>query len=147
MNLIFRLLAAFLIAAQAYAGAIATQPVVAAGGGWLSARFGVDGSGFDEFVWDSFSNPVTQTVREIQWRGTRSGSVPASFEISINTVAMPGGTTWQVAGSANETPTDTPGIYDYRFTLPAGFTLTAGQTYWLQVFAVQNEIPRSESVV
>ena len=141
MKLLFRLILAFLIAGSARAGVIASQPPSASGGGFLSARFGVDGSGFDEFVWDSFSSATNQTVREIQWRGTRSGSAPASFEISINTVALPGGTTWQVTGNANETPTATPGVYDYRFTLPAGFAMTGGQTYWLQVFAVQNEMP------
>ncbi len=141
MNPCFRFLAVLLLAVPVHAGTIASQSPSASGGGWLSARYGVDGSGFDEFVWDSFSSTTNQIVREIQWQGTRTGSVPASFEISINTSAFPGGTTWQVTGSADETPTGTPGVYNYRFTLPAGFAMTAGQTYWLQVFAVQNEMP------
>ena len=141
MNLLFRLLAIVLIVSQAPAANIASQPASDAGGGWLSARYGADGSGFDEFVWDSFSSATNQTIREIQWRGTRSGSAPESFEITINTIALPGGMTWQVTGSANETPTETPGVYDYRFTLPAGYVMTAGQNYWLQVYAVQNEMP------
>jgi hypothetical protein len=109
--------------------------------GYLSAQYGVNGSGFDEFVWDSFSVTTNVALREIQWRGTRTGSVPVDFQISINTVALPGGTIWNTGGSASETPTGTPGVYDYRFTLPAGFVLTGGQTYWLQVFATQNEMP------
>lgn len=117
------------------------QPAAAGNSGYLSARYGVDGSGFDEFVWDSFSVPTTQTVREIQWRGARTGASPSGFQVSINTVALPGGTVWQITGNASETPTGTPGVYDYRFTLPAGLVLTGGQTYWLQIFATQNEIP------
>jgi hypothetical protein len=135
-------LSPFAVGVSAAAPAPAYQQTPAAGsGGYLSARLGADGSGFDEFVWDSFSVATTQTIREIQWRGTRTGAAPTSFAISINTVALPGGTTWQVAGNASETPTGTPGVYDYRFTLPAGFFATGGQTYWLQIYAVQNEIP------
>lgn len=123
------------------AAVIYSQPASGSSAGYLSARYGVDGSGFDEFVWDSFSSTTNVTLREIQWRGTRSGSVPVDFKISINTLALPGGTVWDVGGSASETPTGTPGVYDYRFTLPAGFVITGGQTYWLQVFATQNEMP------
>lgn len=131
----------FIISLTMQAAVIYSQPGSVGSAGFLSARFGVDGSGFDEFVWDSFSVTTNVTVREIQWRGTRTGSVPADFQISINTIALPGGTIWNTGGSASETPTGTPGVYDYRFTLPAGFVLTGGQTYWLQVFATQNEIP------
>jgi hypothetical protein len=130
-----------LLLVKTEAAVIYTQPASSGSAGYLSARYGAEGSGFDEFVWDSFSVTTNVTVREIQWRGTRSGSVPADFQISINTVALPGGTIWNTGGSASETPTGTPGVYDYRFTLPAGFALTGNQTYWLQVFAMQNEIP------
>lgn len=126
---------------QSDAAVVYTQPPGGGSAGYLSAQFGVAGSAYDEYVWDSFSVTTNVTLREIQWRGTRSGSVPADFQISINTIALPGGTIWNVGGSASETPTGTPGVYDYRFTLPAGFAITAGQTYWLQVFATQNEIP------
>ncbi len=134
------LFACLLLSGPLHAAVSYSQPPSAAGS-FLSAKYGVDGSGFDEFVWDSFSVPATRTLREIQWRGTRSGASPGGFEISINTVALPGGTVWQVAGNANETPTSTPGAFDYRFTLPAGFVVTGGQIYWLQIFATQNEIP------
>jgi len=135
------LFACLLLSGPLHAAVAYSQPPAPASGGFLSAKYGVDGSGFDEFVWDSFSVPATRTLREIQWRGTRTGSMPGGFEISINTVALPGGTVWQVTGNADETPTATPGVYDYRFTLPAGFVMTGGQTYWLQIFATQNEIP------
>ena len=124
-----------------HADATYTQPPSAGNTGYLSARLGVDGSAFDEFVWDSFSSPTNSTVHEIQWRGTCFGSAPTAFQLSINTISLPGGTIWNTGGSADETPTGTPGVYDYRFTLPAGFALTGGQTYWLQIFALQNELP------
>lgn len=130
-----------LVSIAAHAAVIYTHPASPGSSGCLSARFGVEGSGFDEFVWDAFSVTTNETVREIQWRGTRTGSAPADFQISINTIALPGGTIWNTGGSASETPTGTPGVYDYRFTLPAGFALTGGQAYWLQVFATQNEMP------
>ncbi|NOS69500.1 MAG: hypothetical protein HOP33_06165 [Verrucomicrobia bacterium] len=123
------------------AAVIYSQPASGGSTGYLSARFGVGGSAYDEYVWDSFTVPTNTTLREIQWRGTRSGVAPADFQISINTIAIPGGTGWSTGGIANETPTGTPGVYDYRFTLPVGFLLTGGQTYWLQVFATQNGMP------
>lgn len=126
---------------QSEAAVVYTQAPSGGSAGYMSAQFGVEGSAYDEYVWDSFSVSTNVTLREIQWRGTRSGSVPADFQISINTIALPGGTIWNAGGNANETPTGTPGVYDYRFTLPTGFVLTGGQTYWLQVFATQNEIP------
>ena len=129
------------VAVASHAAVIYIQSPSGGSAGQLSARYGVDGSGFDEFVWDSFTSTTNVTLREIQWRGTRTGSAPADFQISINTVALPGGTLWNTGGSASETPTATPGVYDYRFTLPAGFVLAGGQTYWLQVFATQNEMP------
>ena len=71
------------------------------------------------------------------------GPAPLDFQISINTIAIPGGgTVWHTNGAASETPTATPGVYDYKFTLPAGFVLTGGQGYWLQVIGlVDNYYP------
>lgn len=130
-----------LLLGKTEAAVVYNQPASGGSAGYLSARYGVGGSAYDEYVWDSFSVTTNVTLREIQWRGTRAGSVPADFQISINTIAIPGGTIWNTGGSASETPTGTPGVYDYRFTLPAGFVLTGGQTYWLQVFATQNGMP------
>ena len=118
------------------------QPAAAGSNGYLSATFTPGGSNSEAFVWDSFTVATTQTLREIQWRGVRTGGVsPADFKISINTIALPGGTVWNVGGNASETPTGTPGVYDYQFTLPAGFVATGGQTYWLQIAALQTDYP------
>ena len=138
MKLLSCLLALILTAHQVSAAVAYTQPPSCGRWGHVSASYTVEGSNFDEFVWDSFSVPATQTLREIQWRGT---SLPAShteFVISINTIALPGGTVWHVAGNAHETPVGATGYSDFRFTLPAGFVMTGGQTYWLQIYAVQN---------
>lgn len=127
--------------AHQLSAAVAFTQAPNGGGGHVSASHTVDGGNLDEFAWDSFSVPATQTLREIQWRGT---SLPAShteFVIRINTIAMAGGTTWHVAGNAHETPVGDTGYSDFRFTLPAGFVMTGGQTYWLQVYAVQSEFP------
>lgn len=116
------------------------SPTVGASG-HISASYTVNGSNLDEFVWDSFSVPATQTLREIHWRGTALPMSHTEFVISINTISLPGGTVWHVAGKAHETPVGTTGYSDFRFTLPAGFVMTGGQTYWLQIYAVQNELP------
>lgn len=134
------LLALILTAHEVRAAVSYTQPP-AAGGGHVSASYTVEGSNFDEFVWDSFSLPATQTLREIQWRGTSLPASHSEFVISINTIALPGGTVWHVAGTAHETPVGATGYSDFRFTLPAGFVMTGGQTYWLQIYAVQNVLP------
>ena len=123
----------------AHAAIVYTQPLAGGSPGYLSVRYTVGGSYLDEFVWDTFSVTTNVTLREIQWLG--SGGSPADFDISINTIAFPGGTLWRANGSANETPTGTPGVFSYRFTLPAGFVLTGGQTYSLQIFATQNGWP------
>jgi hypothetical protein len=141
MKTIVPLFALCLVFARLQAATIYSQPPAAGITGYPSARFTVNGHNSDEFVWDSFSTTTTKTLREIQWRGSRSGTTPVDFEISINTVALPGGTTWHLNSNADETPPGTPGVYDYRFTLPAGFVLTGGQTYWLRIIAVQNEWP------
>ena len=120
------------------AAEIHNQPLAPGSSGYLSSTFSNGGSGVEEFVWDSFTSPTTQTLREIQWRGTRAGPEPVDFQISINTIAMPGGTVWHTNGVASETPTSTPGVYDYKFTLPAGLVLTGGQVYWLQVIGLVN---------
>lgn len=142
MKSIITFLALLLIPASARAAEIYSQTPAPAGGGYLSSTYSNGGSNVEEFVWDSFSVPTTQTLREIQWRGTRSGPEPVDFQISINTIAMPGGTVWHTNGTASETPSGTPGVYDYKFTLPAGFVLTGGQGYWLQIIGmVDNYYP------
>jgi len=121
---------------QADAGVIYSQ--LPTGGSFLSSTDINGGSNLEQFVWESFSTPTTQTLREIQWRGVRSGTAPADFQITIGTNTYSGGTVWHTNNAASETPTGTPGVYDYKFTLPAGFTLTGGQGYWLQIVGLVN---------
>jgi len=137
MKLAISLLTLFIVSTAAHAGIIYQQAPNAGSSGYLSSTPQGGGSNLEEFVWDSFSTATTQTLREIQWRGVRTYA-PVDYQISINTIAMPGGTVWHTNGTASETPTGTPGVYDYKFTLPAGFVLTGGQTYWLQVIGLQN---------
>ncbi len=136
MKLFLSLFAFLLISIGVQAADIYSQPAAAGSSGYLSSTYSSGGSNLEEFVWDSFSTPTTQTLREIQWRGTRSGPAPVDFQISINTIALPGGTVWHTNGAASETATATPGVYDYKFTLPAGFVLTGGQGYWLQIIGL-----------
>ena len=117
----------------AHAAAVYTQPPVAGATGYLSSTDINGGSNLEEFVWDTFSVATNVTLREIQWRGTRAGATPGEFQITISTSVASFGTVWRAIGNANETPTGTSGVYDYRFTLPAGFALTGGQGYWLQI--------------
>jgi len=138
----FSILLYLILTAHQISAAVAhTQPPSAGGGGYASASYTVNGSNFDEFVWDSFSVATTQTLREIQWRGTSLSASHIEFVIKINTIALPGGTVWHVAGNAHETPVGTTGYSDFRFTLPAGFFMTGGQTYWMQIYAVENDLP------
>lgn len=135
-NLISSLVILALLAASSNAGIIYGQSAAAGTNGSLSSTTANGGSNLEEFVWDSFSTPTTRTLREIQWRGLRS-TAPVDFKISINTIAIPGGTVWNTGNAATETPTAIPGVYDYKFTLPAGFVLTGGQGYWLQIIGLQ----------
>lgn len=131
-----------LFAASAVAGIIYQQLPNAGASGYLSSTYSNGGSNVEEMVWDSFSTATTKTLREIQWRGVRFGPEPVDFQISINTIAIAGGTVWHTNGIASETATATPGVFDYKFTLPAGFVLTGGQGYWLQIVGlVDNYYP------
>lgn len=134
------IIAAALAGSLAHAGIIFQQTPNAGSSGYLSSTTTPGGSNLEELVWDGFSTPTTKTLREIQWRGVRTNA-PVDFQISINTIAIPGGTVWHTNGSASETPTGTPGVYDYKFTLPSGFVLTGGQGYWLQIVGLQSGWP------
>lgn len=129
-----------LYVSTAGAGIIYQQLPNAGASGYLSSTTTPGGSNLEELVWDSFSTATTTTLREIQWRGVRTNA-PVDFQISINTIALSGGTVWHTNDSASETPTGTPGVYDYKFTLPAGFVITSGQTYWLQIVGLQSGWP------
>ncbi len=125
-----------LLGLSTHASIIYQQPAVAGSGGYVSSSTTPGGSNLEEFVWDSFSTATTMTLREIQWSGVRTNA-PVDFQISINTIALPGGKVWNTGGTASEAPTGIPGVYDYKFTLPAGFILTGSQGYWLQIIGLQ----------
>ena len=120
-----------LISLATHAAVVYTQPTT--GGGYLSSTDINGGNNLEQFVWDTFSVTTNVTLREIQWSGTRTGITPAAFQITISTAIQSGGQVWNINGNANETSSGTPGVYNYRFTLPAGFVLTGGQGYWLQI--------------
>ncbi len=141
MNALFITLSLFLAVLPLSAAVAYTQAPNTGVGGHVSASYTVEGSNLDEFVWDSFSVPATQTLREIHWNGTTLPVLHTEFVIRINTIAIFGGTVWRVAGNAHETPVGTTGISDFSFTLPEGFVMTGGQTYWLQIYAVQGVFP------
>jgi hypothetical protein len=122
-----------LLTIGSHAAAVYTQPPAAGATSYLSSTDINGGSNLEQFIWDTFSVATNVTLREFQWRGTRAGTTPAGFQITISTAIQSGGTVWNITGNANETPTATPGVYDYRFTLPAGFVLTGGQGYWFQI--------------
>lgn len=115
------------------------QPILAGGNGYLSARHTVNGGPSDQFVWDGFTVASAQTIREIQWTGTRTGAAPVGFEITLNTSTSIGGTTYVATDAASETPTAVNGVYAYKYKLPTAFALTANQAYWLKIVAIQND--------
>lgn len=131
-------LALILTSIGAEAAEIYSQPPAAGNTGYLSSTDVNGGSNLESFVWESFTPPTTQTLREIQWRGTRTIAVPVDFKISLSTSLTSPGTVWHTNNAASETPTATPGVYDYKFTLPAGLVLTGGQGYNLQIIGLVN---------
>ncbi|MEQ1749990.1 MAG: hypothetical protein ABL974_11235, partial [Prosthecobacter sp.] len=120
------------------AGVIYNQSPAAGNTAYISSTDVNGGSNLESFVIESFTSPTTQTLREIQWRGTRTIAVPVDFKISISTSLTSPGTVWHTNSAASETPTGTPGVYDYKFTLPAGLVLTGGQSYNLQIIGLVN---------
>jgi hypothetical protein len=131
-------LALILTSIGAQAAEIYGQPPAAGSTGFVSSTDFNGGSNLESFVIESFTPATTQTLREIQWRGTRTISAPVDFKISISASLTSPGTVWHTNNAANETPTDTPGVYDYKFTLPTGLVLTGGQGYTLQIIGLVN---------
>lgn len=128
-----------LFAASAVAGVIYQQPS-SGSGGYLSSTVVNTGSDAAQLVWQGFSTPVTTTLREIQWTGKRSVT-PVDFQINIGTSLVSITGAWLTGNNANETPSGTPGVYNYRFTLPSGFVITGGQTYLLMIVGMETTAP------
>ena len=124
---------------SAHAAVIYSQPASAGSSGYLSSTVVNTGSDSAQLVWQGFSVPVTTTLREIQWRGVRSVT-PVNFQIGISPL-LTSAPNWITGNSASETPTGTPGVYDYKFTLPAGFVLTGGQSYAIQIAGLETSAP------
>jgi Divergent InlB B-repeat domain len=99
-------------------------------------------------IWEGFVIPTTQTIREIQWRGTYRSLPPAQFYVRIYDHAPTGIpdifvaplASWLTLGNADETPAGSVGgvqMYRYRFALPTPFVATGNRTYALQIYAFQ----------
>lgn len=103
-------------------------------------------------IWETFVVPTTQTIREIQWRGTFKNLPPDRFYVAIFNGPPTGlpslGTAplayWITPGNADQTPVGTVGgsaMYSYRLALTTAFTATANHTYALQIYAFQPGVP------
>jgi hypothetical protein len=142
-------------ASSAFADVVYQQPPLNNGQFYHSARWGEDGSDYDEYVWDSFTLGTTRSISEIHWRGGYVGATApiTQFEISI-WGSIPAGSQpnigagpiveYTFVGNAGQTPAGTVGsvtVYDYGVTLPVPFVATAGVKYWVEILAWQNGFP------
>jgi hypothetical protein len=124
-----------------------------------SSRWDPNGSDYDVYVWDNFTLAAPASIAEIRWQGgydpTRfgSGGPPVAFQVAIY-ASIPAGTQpdvvspplaeYLVAGKAGEVRLGTLGgitEYGYRFVLPTPFAAQADVKYWLQIEALQGNIP------
>jgi hypothetical protein len=136
-------------------GVLYEQPVDPNGRLLLSSRRDPDGSDYDEYVWEDFTLPAGGMVSEIGWYGVYDpakfgkGGPVLDFQVSIYpsihagtepAVAGQPLVKYQIGGNAGEVATGTFGeaaLYGYTFTLPASFTASAGEKYWIQIEASQ----------
>lgn len=144
----------FFFAAQGHAAIIYQHPpITTSGAAYQSAANIPNGSAYEERIWDRFQFATTQTIREIQWRGTYKDRPPVNFTVKIYLYPHQGGqsdyshpplASFQTNGNASEAPAGTFGgtrMYDYRFTLPTAFTSAGNVAYWLQIIATQDGLP------
>lgn len=146
---------ALLCAAAASAEVVYQQPPLTNGQFYKSARWGEDGSDYDEYVWDSFMLPSTRSITEIHWRGgfTTVSAPITMFEIAIYK-SIPAGSQpdigfgplvhYEFPGNAGQTPAGSSGgvaVYDYGITLPTPFVATGGTKYWVEILAWQDGFP------
>lgn len=136
-------------------GVLYEQPVDPNGRLLLSSWRDPDGSDYDEYVWEDFTLPSGGTISEIGWYGVYDplkfgkGGPVLDFRVSIYP-SIPAGTEpavagqplveYQTGGNAGETAVGTAGmdpLYKYTFTLPASFSASAGERYWVQIEASQ----------
>lgn len=154
------LLAVSLLVPAVFAGRAATvyeQPHDSSGTLFQSSSSMND---YDRFVFDSFSIASGATITEVHWRGgymippvypstpvadfsvtflASNGSQPDIVEPPIASYE------WYTGiGNAGETPAgsfDGVAMYDYSYLLPTPFVAVAGQTYWIEIAALQGGVP------
>lgn len=135
---------------QVSAAVISDEPPSTSGVAYLSASGTVCTAHYLERVWQSFVFPTTQTIREIQWRGTYSNLPPSQFVVKIyppgnvSLLIAPPVASYVTTGNADETPAGTTAgvrMFTYRFALPTPLTCAANTTYMLQIYALQPGVP------
>ena len=147
--------AAVLLAPLASGEVVFQQPPNPSGTFYLSARWGEDGSDYDEWVWDNFTLTQTRSVTEIHWRGGYNGPVAPlqGFQVAIYK-SIPAGSQPDLSGpplvdyffdgNCGQTAAGSAGgvaVYDYGVTLPQPFVATGGVKYWVLILAWQNGFP------
>lgn len=154
-SLAFAALLTIVATSAAIADVVYQQPPLNTGQFYQSARWGEDGSDYDEYVWDNFTLSSTRSISEIHWRGGYVNvSAPITqFEVSIWKSIAAGSQPdigfgplvhYEFPGNAGQTPAGTVNgvaVYDYGVTLPTQFVATGGVKYWVQVIAWQNGFP------
>lgn len=124
------------------------------GGLEKSAWLPPDGLDGDQYCWDDFTLPSSQTLTTVRWRGgyiyspSGTGHSPLiEFTIAIYPsigggsqpdVVGPPLVQYTTGGNAGETPAGSYGgyaMFDYSYTLPSPFPAAGGTKYWLQIYA------------
>lgn len=146
---------ALALTSVASAEVVFQQPPMPNGQFYLSARWGEDGSDYDEHTWDNFTLASTRAITEIRWRGGYVNVVApiSQFEVSLWS-SIPAGSQPNIGagpiveytfpGNAGQTPAGTVNgvnVYDYSVTLPVPFEATAGTKYWVKILAWQDGFP------
>lgn len=149
-----------LLASTSGATVVFDQPHSGSGVLHKSSWYPPDGLNGDAYCWDGFTLASNTAIVDLRWRGgyelhPAGGQSPVyDFEISIyRSIAgnsQPdmgqGGRLvhYFAGGNAAESPAGSFGgvaMYDYTFTLPSPFQVTAGTTYWVQIEGWQNVLP------
>ena len=118
-----------------------------------------EGSGTNQWAWESFEFDTIQKITEVRWRGAYdpkrrgSGGPVRDFTVDIYP-SIPVGSEpdvakgplihYEVGGNANETPAEMVGdvqMYDYSFALPVPFEAAPFTPYWVQIEAQQGGNP------
>lgn len=142
-------------AATATAEIVYQQPPSSTVQFFVSARWGENGSDYDEYTWDNFTLATTRAITEVHWRGgyVNVTAPITQFEIAIYG-SIGGGSQpdigagplvhYMFPGNAGETPAGSAGgtpVFDYGVTLPTPFNATGGTKYWVEILAWQEGFP------